>query len=543
MFAKVSLGCERRDFVEVDHVRPMYPAHRPSVALSPRGVPGGFGARTGLKPARIIANVNFDVVALEDLRARHVAWRLLYYERAPLAIAFLHAAFVSGNMRARPEDEAAELLEDQLFALRQARGDNAAPRSAREYLTDWSSDDRGFLRRFYPATSDEAHLALTSGAERAVAMVASLDEAGFVGTESRLLNVVELLRQLDMGTDPNVENRLDDLRRRRDAIDEEINRTLQGDIRVLDDRAVVERFQQFAVLARELLADFSAVEENFRRLDRSVRERIAQWTGSKADLLDDVFGARDAITSSDQGASFNAFWEFLMSLARQEELTSRLDRIMALAPIVELRPERRLRRVHYDWLGAGEETQRTVALLSSQLRRFLDDKTWLENRRIIDILRSVESGALAVRDARPTGVFHHVEAAQVDVSLPMERRLASGAAPLTIAAVPLLADDDIDVDKLFEDSSVDLAVLADQVDRALGHDGQVTLAEVCDAYPLTAGLAEIVGYLHVDDHRFVATFVDDQTDRISWQIDSVDDDDDDAVRERAVDMPRLVFVR
>lgn len=122
----------------------------------------------------------------------------------------------------------------------------------------------------------------------------------------------------------------------------------------------------------------------------------------------------------------------------------------------------------------------------------------------------------------------------------MERRLASAAGPLTIAAVPLLADgDDIDVDKLFEDSTVDLAVLADQVDEVLGRSGQVTLAEVCDTYPLTAGLAELVGYLHVDDHRFVATFVDDQIDRITWQIDNGDD----AMGERAVEMPRLVFVR
>jgi hypothetical protein len=33
-----------------------------------------------------------------------------------------------------------------------------------------------------------------------------------------------------------------------------------------------------------------------------------------------------------------------------------------------------LKRVHYDWLEAGEHTQRTVALLSQELRRFLDDQ-------------------------------------------------------------------------------------------------------------------------------------------------------------------------
>jgi hypothetical protein len=490
--------------------------------------------------------VDFDAFSLDDLRNRSVAWRLLRYELAPLVVAFLHSAFVKENVRARPEDEAVELLEDHLYAIRETRGEGAAPRSAREYLNDWASDERGFVRRYYPATSDEPFVALTSGAERAITAIASLDDRAFVGTESRLLNVVELLRQLDMGTDPNVENRLADLRHRRAVIDEEIARAEAGDLLLLDDRAIVERFQQFAGLARDLLADFSAVEENFRKLDRSVRERIAQWSGAKAELLDDVFGARDIITSSDQGASFRAFWEFLMSLSRQEELSSRLDRVMALPSVVGLRPDSRLRRVHYDWLGAGEETQRTVALLSSQLRRFLDDKAWLENKRIIDILRSVESSALAVRDVRPGGTFHHIAAAHVDVSLPMERRLASGAAPIQIAAVPLLGHDDIDVDKLFADSDINLALLADHVDEVLGRAGQITLAEVCDAYPLTAGLAELVGYLHVDDDRFVATFIDDQTDRISWHVNEVDNadvDTPDDIRERTVDMPRLVFVR
>jgi hypothetical protein len=36
--------------------------------------------------------------------------------------------------------------------------------------------------------------------------------------------------------------------------------------------------------------------------------------------------------------------------------------------------------VHHDWLEAGEHTQRTVAQLSQQLRRFLDDRAFLENR-------------------------------------------------------------------------------------------------------------------------------------------------------------------
>jgi Protein of unknown function (DUF3375) len=129
-----------------------------------------------------------------------------------------------------------------------------------------------------------------------------------------------------------------------------------------------------------------------------VRERIASWDGAKGALIDDILGERDTIDESGEGQSFRAFWELLMSQARQEQMTERLQQVLAQSAIVELAPDRRLRRVHYDWLEAGEHTQRTVALLSSQLRRFLDDTAWHEDRRIIELLHSIEANALALRD-------------------------------------------------------------------------------------------------------------------------------------------------
>jgi hypothetical protein len=168
--------------------------------------------------------------------------------------------------------------------------------------------------------------------------------------------------------------------------------------------ALRDRFQQFIAMARELLADFREVEHNFRGLDRRVRERIALWEGAKGALLEEIMGERDAIADSDQGRSFRAFWDFLMSSRRQEELTALLERVLTLPAVAELRPDARTRRVHYDWLEAGEHTQRTVAQLSQQLRRFLDDQAWLENRRIMDILHGIEAKALALRETPPAGV-------------------------------------------------------------------------------------------------------------------------------------------
>jgi hypothetical protein len=162
-----------------------------------------------------------------------------------------------------------------------------------------------------------------------------------------------------------------------------------------------------------------------RALDRAVREQIATWDGGKGDLVAEVLGERDAIDSSDEGRSFRAFWELLVSQQRQEEMAEHLERVLVRPAVAELGPDRRMRRIHRDWLDAGEHTQRTVALLSSQLRRFLDDHVWLEDRRIVEILRRVEATALAVREQPPAGVVTTIDLPHADVGLPFERPLST----------------------------------------------------------------------------------------------------------------------
>lgn len=56
------------------------------------------------------------------------------------------------------------------------------PKTAAQYLDDWAADERGWLRKFYPPGSDEAHFDLTPATEKAIEWLASLTERGFVGT-------------------------------------------------------------------------------------------------------------------------------------------------------------------------------------------------------------------------------------------------------------------------------------------------------------------------------------------------------------------------
>lgn len=489
-----------------------------------------------------------DHTTLAALRDRHPAWRLLSSPHAPLVAGFLHRTFVVPNLRVMSEADLAERLADELFALREQLGPAAYPKGALEYLNDWAAPDKGWLRKFYRPGTDEAQFDLTPATEKAIAWLLSLTERPFVGTESRLLTLFALLEQIGAGTEADPIKRVDDLRRKREEIDAEIARVLAGEVPLLDDTAVKDRFLQFQQLARELLADFREVEHNFRQLDRKVREKIALWEGSKGALLEEIMGERDAIGDSDQGRSFRAFWDFLMSSRRQEELSERLDRVLSLPAVAALKPEPRTRRVHYDWLEAGEHTQRTVAQLSQQLRRFLDDRAFLENRRILELLHGIESKALGIRAALPAGAVAHIDSMDADVQLPLERPLFTPSVKPRLAELAIAADeDDIDTARLFEQTVVDKARLRSAVQGALRHQPQVTLRELLEDEPLHQGLAELVAYLELahagdggDALDGLRALVDEAVEEpISWQARNAAGE---AVT-REARLPRVIFTR
>jgi hypothetical protein len=271
-----------------------------------------------------------------------------------------------------------------------------------------------------------------------------------------------------------------------------------------------------------------------------VRERIALWDGGETQgrgvLLREILGERDAIAESDQGRSFRAFWEFLMSQSRQEELSALLDQVLALPPVAQLEPDTRLRRVHYDWLEAGEHAQRTVAQLSQQLRRFLDDQAWLENRRIMDLLHGIEARAVALRDTPPPGEVFAVNALHPSVQLPMERPLFRPAAPMALSQAPVQAGDAVgDATALFTQVRVDKAALAAHVRQALQTRAQVSLGELLQTRPLQQGLGELVVYLQLASVAAQAVVDEGVQETVRWTgADGVP---------RSATLPRVIFVR
>lgn len=111
--------------------------------------------------------------------------KLLRAENAPLIISFFHEVFKGNNKRDTiTEKEIIILLTDYLYQINQDK--ILFPQTAKEYLTAWSADGAGYLRR-YPE-NDELVYELTPSAENALKWIDELEKPAFVGTDSRLIN-------------------------------------------------------------------------------------------------------------------------------------------------------------------------------------------------------------------------------------------------------------------------------------------------------------------------------------------------------------------
>ena len=477
-----------------------------------------------------------DFYAINALRENHAGWSLLRAQNAPLAVSFFIKAFTGPNQRDIGRQELIDHLDDVLFSLREVFGEDKYPRPAGEYLDEWAAPERAWLRKYYVPGQDEPRYDLTAAAEDVVRWVESLSGRDFVATQSRLTGIFAVLKALVQQSETDPEVRLAELQRQRDGIDAEMQRIKDGNIRVMTAPEALDHFQQLTTLAKDLLSDFREVEQNFRKLDRQVREQIATWDGTQGELLASIFANQQDISGSLQGRTFQGFWDYLMSPQLRTELRDLLQRATRIDALAKLDNLHAVTNLHQDWLPAVEQTQATVRQLSQQMRRLLDDKVFLENKRIMQLVRSIESGALGIREAPPSGVFMQIEAQSVDVALPFERPLYEPSRRIMVDDVVVAANDaEVDAGALFSQFHVDTERLKSNIDDLLAGAEQATLGEVAAAYPLSQGLAEIVAYYQLATESDWASINPDESQQLSWQL------PDGSIREATVE--QIIFVR
>lgn len=419
--------------------------------------------------------------------------QILRAEHFPLLISFFHLAFKQQDRIFYTQQDLRNILSDFLYSLEQ-QGIDDFKNEPLEYLQQWAK--QGYLRRYYDV-GDEPVYDLTPATENALKWLDDLNKQQFVGTHSRLLQLFSILKQLVNNTASPYE-RVKKLEEDKIKLDKEIEDAKRGIYEKTDDTRIREDYLLAQETAKRLLADFRQVEQNFRELDKDTRQAIIKSSLTKGKLLDDIFSKQDFLWSTDQGKSFKAFWEFLMSRSMQEELELLITKINELPAIKKVKSDATIDRLKNNLVEAGDKVNRTNDGLLEQLRKFVEQKSLLESKRILNSLEWIESHLLEMKDSMDTSFPLLTIDGLFKPSFIMERPLFKPPVRVLFQDIEIIdGESNAETDALYEQFFIDIELLKENIRLLLKNKSHVSLDEVFRHYKPVKGIAEVLGYMQI----------------------------------------------
>jgi hypothetical protein len=468
---------------------------------------------------------------LRQLR-QQPTWKLLAAENAPAVMALIQAHLLDGPRRL-PASLLVERIGRDLERFRAEGFDLPQPASA--YLADWLA--AGWLERSLTAEGEEEYEA-SAAAAQAIRFARELSSQRTVATESRLGLVIGQLVQLAEETETDPEVRARRLLRERERIEARIAAVREGRLEPLPADRALERLREILTLSDELAGDFRRVRDDFRTLNRDLRERIVDNDGSRGDVLDAVFADVDLIADSDAGKTFRAFWRLLTDPQQSGELEAALEAVLdrEFAARLGRRERRELSGLTGTLLERGGEVHDVLYQFARGLKQFVQSREYREQRRMSTLVKTAQRRSLAIKDRlRPRQPIGR------DLTLPSaslrsvsQLRLHDPSLDVVDAGIAEAADSVIGLDAIAElvaQSEIDFRTLEEHIAALLAVRGQVTVAELLREYPAEQGLGTVVGYLALGVRDGIVAA---GADRVSWRgRDGV---------ERSARIPRIYFV-
>ena len=450
--------------------------------------------------------MTFEEILLHFKTAKPL--QLLRAKNAPFIISFFYKVFSDANVTTISNSELRSKLEGYMEELSYEEKDDELDAEtlfddfsirAAQYIDKWSNS--GFLSK-YPNDDGEDLHELTPDTKKVLKWLGDLEKRGHIGTNSKFRDIFFKLQKMIEQTNADVETRIEELNKKKWEIENEINLLKNGKKPSLfDETEIKEQFYDLNKMARELLSDFSEVEQNFEQIRKDIQRKYTEKDIAKGTLLVFALDALDEIDQKPQGKSFKAFWEFLMDEKRQQEFTQLTERLYQLLneQNIDYNNDRFLKHLKRYLHVSGRKVIDSNRKLSEKISRVLSEKNLLERRRAMELIGEIRQMAYSLIDTKiKEDDFTSIED---EPYINLFDRWEPGDEKDDISNILFpdgsSEDDNADFKTLFDQFTIDKKKLQQRIDALLEERGQVTLKEVVDEYGLENGLSEIVGYFSI----------------------------------------------
>jgi len=434
--------------------------------------------------------------SIQIIRMRNAQW----------VIPFLFKAFKTENKLNLPEPALINLLAEELRGhtegvedLEEARiefGEDEESR-ARKYLLNWVQKR---LLQDFPDSDAVTQYQLSAHSEKLFQWLQSLEKRQFVGTESRFRFLFQTLREMVEYTEDDTVKRLEELKNRKAEIDKEIKKIEMGfKPEIYTNAQLRERLEWFTRLSHELLSDFREVEDNFKYIHRTIVEQHTRAEINKGAIVGFAFEAYDALRKSDQGKSFYAFWDFLVSRAGQEEWRQLTDQLLLLLQDRSIESDGDfVQNIKSLLLQRGRNVYEANDKMAEKLSRIITEKEIARHRRLRQQIGSIKELVFQFMEEESPRCGLML-ATPAPIRMSMERRLnlveRQGSQVVKQPANALEKIEDLErFGRLLNATYIDKKRLWQKVEQTLQTRTTATLSEIIETTGLEHGVGEVISY-------------------------------------------------
>ena len=352
--------------------------------------------------------------------------KLLKMRSAEFFLAFVTSVF--DEQMAIGEEKLQMLLENRLDNQREDITDEdinietlgeSNEAKAKRLIKEWT--DKGLFAN-YQNEDGEIIYELSSHTSKVIDWVTSLKKEEYIGTESKFKTLFSQLKDLVEFSNEDREKRLELLRQKKEDIERQIESLEMGEeIEVYEDYQIEPRYNSLNKLAKELLSDFKEVDDNFKEIIKQIYKHQTDNEGKK-NILNYIFDAYAELKDSQQGKSFYAFWEFLLSSELQkewDELTDLLYNTLDKRNIDS--KDMFLKDIKKHLFDAGEKVSKTNDRMSEKLSQIIinNNSKIQATKQVINDIKKLLLNTTQNKERNNASLSYEV----VELNLPLERQL------------------------------------------------------------------------------------------------------------------------
>ena len=395
--------------------------------------------------------------------------------------------------------DALQLMEEKSEDYEEAQivyGEDDIERS-RKYISTWVQ--KRILQDFQD-NNGVVQYQLSAYTEKVFQWLQSLQTRKHVGTESRFTALFTSLQDIIEHSEDDKAKRIELLKTKRAEIDKEIKAIELGIApETYSNAQVRERLETFTRTSYELLSDFREVEDHFKQIHRSIVEQHTRLEQQKGAIVGYAFEAYDGLRHSDQGKSFYAFWDFLISRVGQEEWNELSDKLIHVLQDREIAADIVfIRNIKSLLWNQGKTVYQANDKMAEKLSRIISEKEITKHRRLRKQIASVKELLFNLIDEEQVSCDLFLEDGP-DMKMVMDRRLVTedkkvlASLKQPIAGVQHIADPER-FGRMFSHVMIDKKKLWQKVLLALQQKETASLKEILELSVPEQGLAEIITF-------------------------------------------------